>query len=78
MANYFVDQARRSAHAPTDRREEEDLLIYNWPAAYTGRQRHEGEEVDFDQTYFFPNAESFAARGKGRAGEQHQQQLMRR
>lgn len=74
VANLVVGAARRSAHAPASLAEEQALLIYNWAGGleYSGRQRHSGEEVDFDQIYVFPDAEAFlrreAALAAARAG----------
>jgi hypothetical protein len=50
MAEYFVDLARRSEHAFPSREEEEQHVIYNHPAYYTGRQ-----EIGsgFTQVYLF-------------------------
>ena len=47
---------QRSAQAPvlqSNAQEEADLLIYNYPLRYTGRQTFPGEEVDFDEIYIF-------------------------
>lgn len=53
----FVDLARMNNHAPESRDDEEDLLIYNWSQniRYSGKRTREGEEVNFDQIYVFPD-----------------------
>eukprot|EP00890_Picochlorum_soloecismus_P001023 jgi/Picsp_1/1921/NSC_05387-R1_protein len=57
VANMFVDLARMNNHAPESRDDEEDLLIYNWSQniRYSGKRTREGEEVNFDQIYVFPD-----------------------
>ena len=67
MANYLVGAARRNHHAPASREEEQDLLIYNWQKEYSGKTSFAGEEVDFDEIYVFPDAETFQRR-QGDAG----------
>lgn len=64
VANYVVGAARNNHHAPRSRSEEEDLLIYNWHDGlrYSGKRQYEGEEVDFDEIYVFPDAETFLSR----------------
>ena len=66
IGNYVVSEARKNFHAPTDRDDEEDLLIYNWNRGleYSGTRKFEGEEVDFDEIYVFPDAETFLTRTK--------------
>lgn len=61
VANYVVGAARKNTHRPKDRQDEEDLLIYNWHdgLVYSGKREYEGEEVDFDEIWTFPDAESF-------------------
>lgn len=64
VGNFVVGAARRSRHAPDSRAEEQALLIYNWNDGlqFSGRSRHKGEEVDFDEIYVFPDAEAFTRR----------------
>lgn len=59
VANMFVDLARMNSHVPESRDDEEDLLIYNWSQniRYSGKRTREGEEVNFDQIYVFPDDE---------------------
>lgn len=61
VGNFVVGASRRNFHAPASRKEEEDLLIYNWNAGlkFTGKQEYKGEEVDFDEIYIFPDAETY-------------------
>ena len=61
VANYVVGAARKNFHSPENREDEENLVIYNWNEGleYTGKQRYKGEEVDFDEVYVFPDAETF-------------------
>lgn len=54
VANFIVDEARNSLNAPASILEEDELLIYNFPPHFTGKHSYEGEEVDFDESYFFP------------------------
>jgi gamma-glutamyl hydrolase len=62
VANSFVDLARQNSHAPKSSKEEEELLIYNWSQniVYSGKHTEEGEEVNFDQIYVFPDAKTFS------------------
>lgn len=53
VANFIVDEARNSLHAPNNDEEEDELLIYNFQPHFTGKHSYSGEEVDFDQSYFF-------------------------
>jgi hypothetical protein len=39
VANFLVGEARKNSHSPNSQGEEEDMLIYNWPPAYTGKVR---------------------------------------
>eukprot|EP00775_Hariotina_reticulata_P013441 gene13441-13567_t len=51
VANFFISEARRNAHAAVDVLEEEELLIYNWKPEYTGRHMSgREEEGDFMQS----------------------------
>mmetsp|Transcript_4011 Transcript_4011/g.11645 ORF Transcript_4011/g.11645 Transcript_4011/m.11645 type:complete len:359 (-) Transcript_4011:301-1377(-) len=62
LARFFVDETRRSAHRPSSRQEEEELLIYNWMPNYTGRFQPSGKgESSFEQSYFFPALHSAEA-----------------
>lgn len=64
-ANFFVGEARRSAHAARDALEEDELLIYNWSPEFSGRaQEHGGEEQDFEQIYVL-DLEDVRAGGEG-------------
>ncbi|KAL3132824.1 hypothetical protein ABBQ38_006749 [Trebouxia sp. C0009 RCD-2024] len=54
VANFLVSEARRNFHEPANLLQEQDLMMYNFCPVYTGKEKHEGEEVDFDQAYFFP------------------------
>ena len=56
VANAFVAECRRSPHRPRSDREEEELLIYNYPTIFTGKTDEQGLEVDFDESYFFPSS----------------------
>lgn len=47
MANFFVQETRKSNHKFTNPEEEESLLIYNWDKTKTG--------PSFVESYFFPN-----------------------
>lgn len=47
MANFFVNEARKSFHSFASTEEEEKALIYNYNPEYTGIQSA------FEQTYFF-------------------------
>lgn len=53
VANFFVKEARRNLHKPENELVEDDMLIYNWAPHFTGRRSYEGEEKDFEQSYFF-------------------------
>eukprot|EP00983_Pelagomonas_calceolata_P017894 561391-Pelagomonas_calceolata.AAC.2 len=50
--------------------EEDDLLIYNWHAEYTGRQSYDGEEAAFEQAYFFPPASATSGSSSSESSEQ--------
>ncbi|DBA88768.1 hypothetical protein WJX77_006584 [Trebouxia sp. C0004] len=54
VANFLVSEARKNFHEPANLLQEQDMLIYNFCPEFTGKQHHEGEEVDFDESYFFP------------------------
>ncbi|RMZ57383.1 hypothetical protein APUTEX25_004217 [Auxenochlorella protothecoides] len=54
VGNFFVNRARRNQHNIANHDDEVDLLIYNFDLVYTGKAKFEGEEVDFDESYFFP------------------------
>lgn len=54
VGNYLVGQARRNRHRIKNYLDEVDMLVYNYRLVYTGRAKFEGEEVDFDESYFFP------------------------
>lgn len=55
VANFLASEARMSAHRPAAMEEEEDLLIYNFNATYTGRTGgRQGKQDEFEQVYFFP------------------------
>lgn len=54
MANFFVDEARRSAHKFADPQVEESLLIYQFPVTYTGNDTT--QDFPDRQTYFFQPA----------------------
>ncbi|EFJ53180.1 hypothetical protein VOLCADRAFT_102798 [Volvox carteri f. nagariensis] len=53
VANFFVAEARRNLHMAKNIIEEDELLIYNFKPVFTGKHEHEGEERDFEQSYFF-------------------------
>lgn len=61
VANFIVGEARKNRHRPESMQDEEELLIFNWNQGlkYTGRHEEEGEEVNFDEIYVFPDAERF-------------------
>jgi gamma-glutamyl hydrolase len=61
VANFIVGASRYNSHAPRSRKEEEELIIYNFNEGlrYTGKQTFEGEEVSFDEVYVFPDAKTF-------------------
>jgi len=50
LANFLVEEARRSSHAPASKDEELDLLMYNYMPSFTGR---DWPSFKFDQCYFF-------------------------
>ncbi|KAF5842134.1 class I glutamine amidotransferase-like protein [Dunaliella salina] len=56
VGNFFIAEARLNMHHSHNLAEEDDLLIYNWHAEYTGRRSYDGEEAAFEQAYFFPPA----------------------
>ncbi|KXZ51986.1 hypothetical protein GPECTOR_10g1008 [Gonium pectorale] len=56
IANFFVAEARRNLHKAASILDEDDLLIYNFMPAFTGKHQYEGEEKDFEQSYFFEGA----------------------
>jgi gamma-glutamyl hydrolase len=58
VANYLVEEARKNTHQPANVLEEDRLLIYNYCPQFTGKHHHEGEEMDFDECYFFPKWEA--------------------
>ncbi|KAG0558506.1 hypothetical protein KC19_10G033500 [Ceratodon purpureus] len=49
VANYFIAEARKSAHRPASRKQEEDFLIYNYNPVYVSK---DGKGT-FDQAYIF-------------------------
>lgn len=53
VANFFVSEARKNKHAARDEVEEDQYLIYNWKPHFTGLHHEVGEEVDFEQSYYF-------------------------
>jgi gamma-glutamyl hydrolase len=61
VANYLVGSARKNFHRPENRDAEEDMLIYAWNEGleYSGTRKFEGEEVDFDEIYVFPDQETY-------------------
>lgn len=67
VANLIIQSARKNRHKPASRSEEEDLLIYNWRKEFSGKRSYSGEEVDFDEIYIFPDAETFMAQQAERA-----------
>ncbi|GBF88733.1 gamma-glutamyl hydrolase [Raphidocelis subcapitata] len=69
VANFFVREARRNKHKPHNEAEEDDLLIYRYAPAFTGRHM-EGreEEADFEQTYLFTGPHARAPRAGAGAG----------
>lgn len=73
-ANFFVGEARRSAHAARDALELDDFLIYNWAPDFTGRAKeHGGEEMDFEQIYVL-DLEEVRAGGGGRGGRRRRRE----
>eukprot|EP00891_Asterochloris_glomerata_P004912 jgi/Astpho2/4912/Aster-05841 len=54
VANFFVDEARKNFHRPSNQLDEDNMLIYNYCPEFTGKHKHEGEETDFDECFFFP------------------------
>ncbi len=71
VANYLVGASRKNFHSPKTRDEEEDLLIYAWNEGleYSGTRKFEGEEVDFDEIYVFPDQEKYLNNVKERRRE---------
>lgn len=56
MAQFFIDEARRSDHAFSNAEEELMRLAYNDIPTYTGAPSHPGSVVMFMQTYYFDAA----------------------
>lgn len=50
MANFFVNEARKSKHKFTDPKIENGFLIYNYSPTFTGDV---DEKKNFEQCYFF-------------------------
>ena len=50
MANFFVNEARKSKHKFTDPKMERSYLIYNYSPTFTGDTDH---LKNFEQCYFF-------------------------
>ncbi|GAB4816247.1 hypothetical protein N2152v2_003293 [Parachlorella kessleri] len=74
VANFIVGEARKNFHAPNSQQDEEDMLIYNWAPSYTGKHKYKGEEVDFDESYFFPEYRKYKERLQQLRAERQQRQ----
>ena len=53
VAMFFVGEARKNGRQPANQEEVDDMMIYNYPPAFTGRHHFPGEETDFEQSYIF-------------------------
>eukprot|EP00245_Coleochaete_scutata_P002261 TRINITY_DN12973_c0_g1_i1.p1 TRINITY_DN12973_c0_g1~~TRINITY_DN12973_c0_g1_i1.p1 ORF type:complete len:391 (-),score=83.06 TRINITY_DN12973_c0_g1_i1:702-1874(-) len=52
VANFFINEARKSRHRSVSREQLMDDLIYNYSPVFSGRQGN-GTDVVFDQSYVF-------------------------
>ena len=52
MANFFVDETRKSGHRFPSAEVEENYLIYKYSPFHTGGK--EGRLMNFEQIYLFP------------------------
>ena len=69
VARWLSRHARASAAAPRDVLEEDDALIYNHPAAFTGRHENVGDRPWLDQAYVLPPWVDWDADHPPRRGE---------
>lgn len=53
VAMFFVGEARKNGRQPANQEEVDDMMIYNYAPAFTGRHHFPGEETDFEQSYIF-------------------------
>ena len=60
FAEFFINEARKSDHHFKDSKTEDDFVIYNFPAKFTGKAGS-----SFEQSYLFPINVGYQNEAKG-------------